>query len=184
MGSSSLVPTISMLFETLLVIVMGAAGSVKLMTLRGFRSTLGVIPWVPVWLVGPLAVGLPIAELSVALLLFSPWPRVALGSTLVLVVAMAITAVWAVRNRYRVQCRCFGPLWSSELGTKTLLRLAGLGTSAVVPLIAGRAVPLATLDAMALGRAAGTVLTLWLVAALFGATYSELRLKLPIRRRG
>lgn len=106
------------------------AGSTKLADPRGWRRAVRDFS-VPRFLVGPVMVLLPLAEVSVALALlpvalawYGARAAVALLAAFMLAVAFAM-----IRGR-KPDCHCFGQLHSAPVGWQTLLRNALLGTLA------------------------------------------------------
>ena len=123
-----------------LAVVFGIAGLAKLQDLDGTRTAVGAFgaPW---RLVGPLAVAVPVAELSVAALLLPAATRVvgAGGALALLAIFSAAIAVSLARGR-APDCNCFGDLHARPTSRRTLVRnglLAGAGVAALVPSVGG-----------------------------------------------
>jgi peroxiredoxin len=117
-----------------LAAVFAAAGLGKLTDRAGTRKAVGEFG-APEWLVAPLALVLPIAELAtgIALLLTSTRVAGAVAALSLLAVFSAAVGVNLVRGR-KPDCHCFGQLHSAPASWKTLVRNALLSGLAVVAL--------------------------------------------------
>jgi peroxiredoxin len=113
------------------------AGVAKLADLAGSRRAVAGFG-VPQRLAGVAAVGLPVAELAVAVaLLVSGSVRFgALGALLLLVVFVVGIAV-ALRRGTEADCHCFGQLHSAPIGWGTLVRNGVLAVAAGFVVLAG-----------------------------------------------
>lgn len=110
--------------------VFAAAGLGKLTDRAGTRKAVGEFG-APGWLVSPLALVLPVAELAVAVALLFAATRSAgaVGALVLLGVFSAAIGVSLARGQ-APDCHCFGQLHSAPASWKTLVRnalLAGLG---------------------------------------------------------
>jgi thiol-disulfide isomerase/thioredoxin len=123
------VPVASLVTRLLLSAVFALAGTAKLADREGSRQAV-VDFGAPEWAAGPLAVLVPIAELTAAVLMLFAGTAVAglaLSLALILLFSAAI-AVSLARGRAPA-CHCFGQLHSEPAGWTTLgrnLALAGL----------------------------------------------------------
>lgn len=159
----------------LLTAVFGVAGVAKLVDLKGSRKSLSDFG-VPGFLVAPLAVLLPLAELACAVALIpdaSAWWG-GRGAATLLTLFIAAISINLVRGR-RPDCRCFGQLSSSPVSGKTLARNAVLLALAVLigwegrenpgglPSFAGWTSFESAMLAVAIALAVIAVLTLWLL---------------------
>ena len=82
----------------------------------------------PEGIVGPLAVGVPLAELGLAgALVLAPERALplALGGTVLLLGAFTLWMAWVRARGLRVSCGCFGP-GGSRIGVRTIGRNLGL----------------------------------------------------------
>src|ERR1700693_1325189 len=115
--------TAGLLFARLLLaLVFGIAGISKFADPTGSKKSL-VDFGVPRFLVGPLALLLPLLELSCAFALVpasSAWWG-ASGVLVMLLFFIAAISLTLVRGR-RPDCHCFGQLHSSPIGWKTVVR--------------------------------------------------------------
>jgi uncharacterized membrane protein YphA (DoxX/SURF4 family)/thiol-disulfide isomerase/thioredoxin len=115
--------------------IFAVAATAKLRDLAGTRRAMRDLG-VPAGLAGAFAVIVPLAELAcVVALIVSPWTRWgAIGAGALLVAFSAAIAVNLALGR-RPDCRCFGQLHSSRVGSATLVRNGVLaGISAFVAL--------------------------------------------------
>jgi uncharacterized membrane protein YphA (DoxX/SURF4 family) len=104
------------------------AGVTKLASRQTFRATLGDLG-VPRPMRSPLTVVLPVTELLAAILLATPFARVALVGSVAaggLLVAFSTAAVIAVRRNTVTECSCFGLHGSEPLGLGVIARNAVL----------------------------------------------------------
>jgi hypothetical protein len=113
-----------------LAAVFAAAATAKLLDRAATRRTLADFG-VPARLAPPGAVGLPLAEAAVAVLLLPPatasWgAAAALALLLVFLLAMARS----LARGQRPSCNCFGRRHSARVGAMTLARNAGLAAIA------------------------------------------------------
>ena len=138
------------------------AGVAKLVDLAGSRRAVAGFG-VPQRLVGVAGVGLPVAELAVAVaLLVSESVRFgALGALLLLVVFVVGIAV-ALRRGTEADCHCFGQLHSAPIGWRTLVRNGVLAAAAAFVVLAGWHDPGISATAWVAGLSAGWVAALGL----------------------
>lgn len=128
---------LSLIAGLLLATVFAAAGLGKLTDRAGTRRAVGEFG-APDWLVRPLALLLPIAELAVAIALLFAQTRSAGAVGALALLAVFSTAIAATLARGRVpDCHCFGQLHSAPASWKTLVRNGLLGGLAAVSLVAG-----------------------------------------------
>ena len=93
----------------------------------------------PEWAVGPLAVLVPIWELTGSvLLLISPTVLVGAAVILALLIALSSAIIFNLRQGRTPDCHCFGQVSSEPIGAGTLIRNGLLSAAAVVVLVAGR----------------------------------------------
>ncbi len=113
-------PQAVLIARLLLVGVFGVAGAAKLRDRPGsLQALLGF--GLPELLAGPVAVLLPLTELTVAALLVVPASaRWSAGAAAVLATVFALAIAHALRNGRRPDCHCFGRLHSSQAGAATL----------------------------------------------------------------
>ncbi len=130
--------TALVLARLLLAVVFVVAGVAKLLDREGSRQA--VIDFgVPASIATPLAVLLPIAELTVAaLLLFTStaWYG-GIGASVLLLVFLAAIANSMARGKHP-DCHCFGQLHSEPAGWPTLIRNALLSVIALFVVATGR----------------------------------------------
>ena len=114
-----------------------AAGAAKLADRPGSRQAARDFG-VPAALAGAVGIGLPIAELAVAVALLpsasAAWG--ALGALALLAAFCAGIAVNLAKGR-APDCHCFGQIHSEPAGVRTLLRNVGLAALAVFAFVAG-----------------------------------------------
>jgi len=117
--------------------VFGLAAVSKLVNRPQFVDALGELA-VPGWLIGPVASGLPLLELGVAVALVDPatsWWAAWL-SVLMLGCFSVVVGVALLRGR-SPDCACFGGVRSTRIGAHTMVRNALLGLAAAALVIAG-----------------------------------------------
>src|SRR5439155_10878443 len=121
----------------MLAAVFAVAGVAKFTDRRAFRRALGALG-APAPLVPALAVGVPLAELAVAVALVLPgtgwWAAIA-GAAL-LAAFMAVIGRSLARGQ-APDCKCFGRLSAGQVGRKTLVR-NGLLIAVAIGLVAAR----------------------------------------------
>ena len=120
-----------------LAVVFAAAGVAKLADLGGTRTAVGEFG-APKRLVAMLALVLPTAEITVAILVVAASSRAvgAVGALALLGVFSAAISVNLARGR-TPDCHCFGQLHSAPAGWKTLVRNGILAILAGITLAAG-----------------------------------------------
>ena len=124
-----------------LAVVFAIAGFGKLTDPAGARAALGAFG-VPDVLVPPLALALPVAELSAATLLLFSSTRAAGAAGALGLLAMFSVAIGANLARGRTpECHCFGRLHSAPAGPGTLVRNIVLAGAAATVLIVGAGHP-------------------------------------------
>jgi thiol-disulfide isomerase/thioredoxin len=143
--------TLVVVCSVILAAVLATAGIAKLRDRAGTRDAIARFG-VPASLAAPLALAVPVAELSAALALVAG-PTRAWGAfgALVLLVGFSLALAWNLARGRTPDCHCFGQLHSSPVGPRTLARNAAL--IAVAGLVAGNADPAATAIAAAGGIA-------------------------------
>jgi uncharacterized membrane protein YphA (DoxX/SURF4 family)/thiol-disulfide isomerase/thioredoxin len=141
--------TLVVLCSLMLAAVLATAGVAKLRDRAGSRDAIAGFG-VPASLAAPLALIVPVAELSAALALVAGPARTwgALGA-LVLLVGFSVAIAWNLARGRTPDCHCFGQLHSSPAGPRTLARNAAL--IAVAALVVSNA----ELASTALAAAAG-----------------------------
>jgi thiol-disulfide isomerase/thioredoxin len=111
-----------------LVLVFAVAAFAKLAERTSFRRTIPLYG-VPVALVGAVAIGVPVAELGVAVALIpaelAPW-----GAIAALLLLAIFTAAGARARAVEAKCDCFGPLEGLSTGIPPLIRNAALAALA------------------------------------------------------
>lgn len=114
----------------LLAAVFLLAGSTKLIDPRGWRQALRDFS-VPSLLLKPMMVLLPLAEITVGIMLM-PAALAWYGArgAVVLLVAFMLAVIYAMIRGRKPDCHCFGQLHSAPVGGETLIRNAILGTIA------------------------------------------------------
>lgn len=121
----------------LLVAVFGLSGVAKLADRRGSRQTARDFG-VPGPLVAPVALGLPLLELAIAMMLLpsatASWAAV---SGLALLAAFSVAIAVTLAKGRDVDCHCFGRLHSARVGFRTLVRDIALACLAGFVVIAG-----------------------------------------------
>lgn len=141
-----------------LICVLAVAGIAKLRDRSEFAESLRGFPYLPAAAVPTLAVAVPVAELSAAVLLALPWTLTA-GLVLAAVLCAAFTAVAisAMRGSSSVGCACFGSKATVPMGPWHLARNVTLMVLAVVGAVIAVAEGTgASLDAAPLAIAVGT----------------------------
>lgn len=118
-----------------LALVFAVAGAAKLADRKGTRSTV-VAFGAPAWSAAALAIALPLAELTVAVLLV-PASTALVGAIGALALLGLFTAAigWNMARGRAPECHCFGQLRSTPAGWRTLARnllLVGIATVALV----------------------------------------------------
>jgi peroxiredoxin len=132
---------ILLISRLLLAAVFGVAGVAKLFDYVGSRKSLADFG-VPGFLAAPLAMLLPLAELTCAVALLpdaSVWWG-ARGVVVLLALFIAVIGISLARGR-RPNCHCFGQLSSSPVSWKTVARNAVLLVPAVLLAVEGRENP-------------------------------------------
>jgi peroxiredoxin/uncharacterized membrane protein YphA (DoxX/SURF4 family) len=121
-----------LLARVVLAGVFGVAALAKLADREGSRVAMGEFG-VPARFAAPLAVLLPVAELTVAItLLLTPTARAgAVGALMLLVLFIAAIGANLARGR-QPDCHCFGQLHSAPAGPTTLIRNGVLGAVAAL----------------------------------------------------
>lgn len=137
------VGTLGLLAGLILAAILTAAGVAKLSDGAGTRTAVREFG-APERLVGLIAIALPLAELTVALLLLPTWTRGlgAVGALGLLGLFSGAIAVSLAQGR-SPECHCFGRLHSSPVSWRTLARngiLAGFATLALAAAIVGESV--------------------------------------------
>ncbi len=122
-----------------LVFLATAAG--KLLDVPGFAGVLGTYEAFPEAALLPLAVAVPVAELALALWLFSG--RRLVGAAAAALGLHAFYAAWAAATLLRglrpPNCGCFGVFLPRPLGWRTLIEdLVMMGVSAALVVLARR----------------------------------------------
>jgi thiol-disulfide isomerase/thioredoxin len=113
------------------------AGGAKLADREGTREAV-VAFGAPARLAGPLALILPVAELSVAaLLLFSATAVAGAAAALGLLVLFSAAIAVSLARGQAPECHCFGQLHSSPAGRRTLARNGALAAMAAFALVGG-----------------------------------------------
>jgi hypothetical protein len=161
--------------QVLLCVTFAVAAVAKLRDLAGFRESLAqLIPAAHNLTAGTrtaAAVAVPVAELTIAVLLVVPGAAV-VGTVAALVMTASFTAVvgLALRRGDRAPCRCFGAS-TRRLGPQHLLRNAILTVFAALGLTGGGTEPAGLLVAGFAG-AVGALLCVWAddIAGLFGTS--------------
>jgi hypothetical protein len=147
-----------------LALVFARSAAHKVAEFSFFSATLGEYRLLPALFVGPVAVGLAIAEVAaIGLLLFpttrTPGANVAISLMSLYAIAMAINLR---RGRRRIDCGCGGPgqMISWPLVVRNLV-LAGVASFVALNTAALDSIPAGTLVAFA------GVLLCWLLLAIF-----------------
>lgn len=169
----------------LLAVVFAVAAIGKLMDLDGSRRALQEfgVPARPARLG---AVGLPVAELLVAIaLLLRPSARWGAACALLLLVAFAAGVARAMSRGEAPDCHCFGQLHSEPAGVSTLVRNAILAAAAALILAAGPGpsldAGLASLHGPAIALVAVSVLAALLAVAVAQLWSDGRRLRSELR---
>jgi thiol-disulfide isomerase/thioredoxin/uncharacterized membrane protein YphA (DoxX/SURF4 family) len=121
-----------------LTVVFAVAGSAKLLDLQGSRDAARAFG-VPGRLTTAVALGVPIAEIAIAVLLLpaaTRWWAAIAALGLLLVFCGAIGR--AMARGEAPECHCFGQLHSAPAGWRTLVRNAVLAAAAAFIVVAGR----------------------------------------------
>jgi peroxiredoxin len=135
------VPLILLGARLALAVVLGVAGTAKLLDGAGTRAALAGFGTPSRW-VSPLAVALPVAELAVAAALLpavSAWYGALAALGLLGLFTAAIGR--ALRRGERPDCRCFGQLRPTPVGRATLVRNAVLMGAALLVVAQGPGAP-------------------------------------------
>ena len=120
-----------------LAVCFAVAGGAKLADREGTREAV-VAFGAPARLAGPLALILPVAELSVAvLMLFSATSVAGAAAALGLLVLFSAAIAVSLARGQAPECHCFGQLHSSPAGWKTLARNGALAATAALALVGG-----------------------------------------------
>jgi Methylamine utilisation protein MauE len=120
-----------------LAVCFAVAGGAKVADREGTREVV-VAFGAPARLAGPLALILPVAELSVAvLLLFSATAVAGAAAALGLLVLFSAAIAVSLARGQAPECHCFGQLHSSPAGWKTLARNGALAATAAFALVGG-----------------------------------------------
>ncbi len=130
-----MVTALALVSRLVLAVVFAVAGGAKLKDRRGTRGT--VIDFgAPQRLAGPLAIVIPLAELTVACLLVPPATASAgaIGALALLLIFSAAIAFNLARGR-APECHCFGQLRSAPTGWRTLGRNGVLAAIALLALV-------------------------------------------------
>lgn len=161
----------------LLVTVFVTAAIGKLTDQAGSRQALADFG-VPARFRRLLAIGLPAAELLVAVFLLGPTTKWwgALGALALLVGFLSVIA-FALRRGVAPPCHCFGRIHSAPIGRSTLARIAVLAAMAGVVLVTGQDHQrsdvrgwfgsLTALEATVTGLAVGLLVSVMAAASLF-----------------
>jgi len=145
------VPVAVSLSQFILAAVFAVAGTAKLLDRAGTRRAVASFG-VPAPLRAPLAIAVPVAELTIAAaLLFPPLARWAALAAAALLLVFCAAIVSALARGSAPDCNCFGGLAQTEVGRGTLVRNLVLGALAVVAAL-GSDRPAGALDWI--GRAA------------------------------
>lgn len=121
------------LLRLLIGLVLFATAAGKLLDVRGFAGVLRTYEAIPEWVLLPIAVGVPVAELALALWLFSG--RRLAGAALAALGMHLAYAAWATASLLRglelENCGCFGVFFARPLGWRTVVEdLVTAGLSA------------------------------------------------------
>jgi thiol-disulfide isomerase/thioredoxin len=161
-GTLAEVNAVVLVAKLVLVLVFAVAAVAKLAERTAFRRTLPLYG-VPVRLVGAVAIGVPVAELGVAVALIpaelAPWG--AIGALLLLVIFTAAAAGPRARA-VEAKCDCFGPLEGLSTGVPPFIRNAALAAIAGLAVVLETTAPAADVPASAV---AGVALAVAGVAA-------------------
>jgi len=125
------------------VLLVSAAG--KLLDIPGFTDILKTYEAFPDAILLPLAIAIPIAELALALWLFSG--QLLAAAAVTSVVMHFLYAVWSavsvLRGLQLSNCGCFGVFWPRPLGWSTVLEdLVLVAASFALAILARRRPPL------------------------------------------
>jgi uncharacterized membrane protein YphA (DoxX/SURF4 family) len=129
-------PILVLVLRLILAGVFVVAGVAKFLDRPGSRRAI-VEFGLPAWTAPPVAVLLPLAEITVALLLLVPRTvTVGAAGALSLLLAFTVGIAWNVARGRHPDCHCFGQLYSAPAGPSTLVRngLLALAAGAVVVL--------------------------------------------------
>src|SRR5260221_9700642 len=121
--------------------VFALAGTAKLLDRKGSRNAATSFG-VPDALAGFVGLGLPVAEIAIAVLLLPTATRWhAAMAALVLLVAFCAAIARVMARGESPDCHCFGQLHSGPVGWRTLARNGVLLALALVMVVAGRDEP-------------------------------------------
>jgi len=178
--------------QLILAAVFVVAGIAKLGDRRGTREAV-VGFGVPGRIAWPVAVALPIAELTVAFLVLPGSTQVVgAAGALALLVVFSVTIAASLASGRAPECHCFGQLHSAPASWKTLVRNGGLAGLGVVVLVEGLLGTrpsalswLGSLDATAMLALAAGVVAIGLGFALLAVTraYGRVLLRVDVLER-
>jgi hypothetical protein len=125
------------------ILLVSAAG--KLLDIAGFADVLKTYEAFPDAVLLPLALAIPLAELALALWLFSG--RFLAAAAVTSVVMHFVYAVWSavsvLRGLRLSNCGCFGVFWPRKLGWSTVAEdLLLMAASFALAILAGKRLPL------------------------------------------
>src|SRR5262249_52942081 len=103
------------------VIVFLVSGMAKLLGLQTFRFGLQLLPFMTSPVATVVSIGVPLAELAVAIGLFLNQARAQYASIVMLVLFSAVAGLAVLMGR-QVPCGCFGQLDGQTLSVRTVLR--------------------------------------------------------------
>jgi hypothetical protein len=165
---------VALVCKLVLAAVFGLAAAGKVAEQAAFRRTLPLYG-VPGRLIGAAAIGVPLAELVVAVTLvptrLAPWGAV---SALVLLAVFTGAAALARARGVEAECECFGPLDPLGAGARPFVRNIGLGSIAALAVATEMATGADGSDSIVVGAA--------LVAAVLAAGLAISARKLRERR--
>ena len=158
-------PTIDLTLRTALALLFVVAATHKLRDVAAFQATVADYRLVPEALAGAVALGVPLAEIAVALLLVAPGASALgkIGAAGLLVVYGTAVGVNLVRGRRHIDCGCAGPHARRPIGWGIVVRNALVAAAALAALARVHPRPLVWVDALTVS---GAVLAL---AALHAA---------------
>jgi hypothetical protein len=138
------------------VLLVSAAG--KLLDVAGFTDVLKTYEAFPDAILLPLAIGIPLTELALALWLFSG--QFLAAAAITSVVMHFVYAVWSavsiLRGLHLSNCGCFGVFWPRKLGWTTVAEdLLLVAASFALATLARRKLPLPAGEGRALRRRLG-----------------------------
>jgi peroxiredoxin/uncharacterized membrane protein YphA (DoxX/SURF4 family) len=164
--------------QLLLAAVFALAGGAKLFDLPGSRQAVTDFG-APERFARPLAVAIPLAELAAAVaLIFQPSARWGAALALVLLLVFVGGVANAMRRGLRIDCGCFGKIYSATASSATLARNAILAVLAGFVVIAG---PAPAIDAWFGERSLGQLLAFALVTLAIVAAVAALWLRAQTR---